>query len=326
MKYCFILNPAAGKGKKYKDLIPDIKKACEDRGAEYDVYITESVGDGEAYARRFCESNRGETLRIYACGGDGTLCEVVNGAVGFANASVGVVPVGTGNDFVRNFSPKEKFFDIGAQLDGEAVALDLIKANDRYCVNTLNIGFDCEVVVRMGKIKKSPLIPSKLAYIGGLVVTLVDLPGVDIEVSFDGGNTVEKRSFLLSSIANGRFCGGGFKSNPIAALNDGLMYICLIKPVTRRKFLSLVSSYKNGTHLENEKAKSIIDYIQCASVDYYFGKMHNIGIDGEVSQAESLHIEVARGALNFIVPKGMLADSVAPEKAVAPECEIAYTE
>jgi hypothetical protein len=153
-----------------------------------------------------------------------------------------------------------------------------------------------------------------------------DLPGVDIEVSFDGGNTVEKRSFLLSSIANGRFCGGGFKSNPIAALNDGLMDICLIKPVTRRKFLSLVSSYKNGTHLENEKAKPIIDYIQCASVDYYFGKMHNIGIDGEVSQAESLHIEVARGALNFIVPKGMLADSVAPEKAVAPECEIAYTE
>ena len=326
MKYCFILNPAAGKGKKYKDLIPQIMKACEERGAECDVHLTESVGDGEVYARRFCESNPDDQLRIYACGGDGTLCEVVNGAVGFENASVGVIPVGTGNDFVRNFSPRDLFFDIGAQLDGEVARLDLIKANDKYCVNTLNIGFDCEVVVRMDKIKKSPVIPSKLAYIGGLVITLIDLPGVDIDVSFDGGKTVEKRSFLLSSIANGRFCGGGFKSNPIADLNDGLMDICLVKPVTRRKFLSLVSSYKDGTHLENEKAKQIIDYIRAESVDYYFGKMQNIGIDGEVFQADKLHMEVERGVLSFIVPKGMVADSVKDTSEVAPESECAYTE
>ncbi len=325
MKYCFILNPAAGKGKKYKTLIPEITKGCEDRGLELDIHVTESVGDGEAYARRFLESAEGEQVRIYACGGDGTLSEVVNGAVGFENAAIGVIPVGTGNDFVRNFSFGEKFFDIDAQLDGDIMALDLIKANDKYCVNTINIGFDCEVVVRMGKIKKSPLVPSQLAYIGGLVITLIDLPGAEIDVSFDGGKTVEKRSFLLSSIANGRFCGGGFKSNPIASLNDGLMDLCLIKPVTRRKFLSLVSSYKAGTHLENEKAKPIIDYIRAERVDFYFGKMHNVGIDGEVSQTESLHMEVARGALSFIVPKGILAESVMSED-LAPEGEMAYTE
>lgn len=325
MKYCFILNPAAGKGKKYKDLIPDIQQACKERGVECDIHITESIGDGETYARRFCESYPDEPLRIYACGGDGTLCEVVNGAVGFPNACVGVIPVGTGNDFVRNFSPKESFFDIGAQLDGTVEEFDLIKANDKYCVNMLNIGFDCEVVVRMDKIKKSPLVPSKLAYIAGLVITLVDLPGADIDVSFDGGANVEKRSFLLSTIANGRFCGGGFKSNPRAQLNDGLMDICLIKPVTRRKFLSLVSSYKAGTHLENEKAKPIIDYIRCESVDYYFGKAQNIGIDGEVTRADSLHMEIARGALRFIVPKGMTADSVIKEDLTL-DREIAYTE
>jgi diacylglycerol kinase family enzyme len=233
--------------------------------------------------------------------------------------------VGTGNDFVRNFSPKEQFFDIDAQLDGDVMELDLIKANDKYCVNTINIGFDCEVVVRMDKIKKSPLIPSKLAYIGGLVITLIDLPGAEIDVSFDGGRTVEKRGFLLSSIANGRFCGGGFKSNPQAELNDGLMDLCLVKPVTRRKFLSLVSSYKSGTHLENEKAKPIIDYIRCESVDYYFGEMHNIGIDGEVIRADKLHMEVSRGALRFILPKGMAVDSVR-KNDLEQKKEFAYTE
>ena len=90
--------------------------------------------------------------------------------------------------------------------------------------------------------------------------------------------------------------------------------------------MTLVSSYKKGTHLENEKAKPIVDYVRCESVDYYFGEMYNIGIDGEVSRAESLHMRVARRALRFIVPKGMAADSIAPGETLAPINELAYTE
>ena len=84
-----------------------------------------------------------ERLRFYACGGDGTLGEVVNGAAGQVNAEVGLIPIGTGNDFVRNFADAGDFFDIEAQVMGEARAIDLIKCNDRYGINVVNVGFDC---------------------------------------------------------------------------------------------------------------------------------------------------------------------------------------
>ena len=97
--------------------------------------------------------------------GDGTFGEVVNGAVGVSGVSVGVVPIGTGNDFVRNFSSGELFFDIDAQIDGQEERIDILKCNDKYAVNMINIGFDCEVVKKKEVFNKKPFMPSKLAYI-----------------------------------------------------------------------------------------------------------------------------------------------------------------
>ena len=85
-------------------LLPE-KDDCE-------VYVTKGVGDSISYVRSWCEKNTPEEVRVIACGGDGTINEVFNGAVGHPNASVTCYPCGSGNDFVKSFGGAEKFLNI----------------------------------------------------------------------------------------------------------------------------------------------------------------------------------------------------------------------
>ncbi len=301
MRHCFIINPASGKGKIHGDMEQQIHEVCRREGVDYTVYHTKGIGDGERYVRETCAC--GGEYRFYACGGDGTLCEVVNGAAAFANAAVGVVPVGTGNDFVRNFTTKKRFLDIAAQLKGSIRRLDLIKYNERYIVNMLNTGFDCEVVRSVVSIKKHPLIPGKLAYLAGVVKNFVKKPGVNMTVSVDGGPAQDKQ-LLLTCVANGQFCGGGFHSAPLGALDNGKMDVCFIKNVTRRKFVSLLPAYKKGTYLERQDVKDIAEYLTCSRLDIKFPAPQYVSIDGELEQYEQLSITALSGALRFCLPEG----------------------
>lgn len=303
VKHVFILNPAAGKGAKQTGLRERIEQACTDRGVDYEIHLTSASGEATEYVRTLCEQDSDTQLRFYACGGDGTLSEVVNGAYGYANAAVGVVPVGTGNDFVRNFDGNERFLDIGAQLDGQTHSMDLMQYNGQLCVNMINIGFDCEVVKLTAKLKKKKLLAANMGYIAGLVLTLIRKPGVKAYVSVDGSEP-EKRNMLLTSVANGSWCGGGFRSSPLALLSDGVLDVIMIKNVTRVRFLSLVGAYKSGSFVHNPKARRVIDYVKGKCIRYTFDGMQSICVDGEVVEAQELEICAVKEALCLIVPEG----------------------
>lgn len=303
IKHVFLLNPAAGKGTKQANLHEQIERVCTQRGVDFEIYHTSASGDATAYVRELCLRHPDTQLRFYACGGDGTLSETVNGAYGYANAAVGVIPVGTGNDFVRNFEGNDAFLDIGAQLDGEVQKLDLIGYNGNLCVNMINIGFDCEVVKLTAKLKKIKLLPASMSYIAGLVLTLIRKPGVKAQVSLDGGEP-EQHSMLLTSTANGSWCGGGFHSSPLALLDDGVLDVLLIKNITRVRFLTLVKSYKQGSFVDSKSARRIIDYFKAHTVRYTFKGTQSICVDGEVVDVEELEIGVVRDALCLILPRG----------------------
>ena len=304
MKHCFLINPAAGKGKRCSDIENDIRSCCESAGVDYEIYYTTGIGDAEECIKHVCsEAEPDSEFCFYAAGGDGTFCEVVNGAAGFANASVALIPIGTGNDFARNFTSTENFFDISAQLEGSEIALDLIKLNDRYSANMLNTGFDCEVVRRVVKIKKNPAIPSKVAYLLGALIELVRKPGVSMEVSVDGGEPREL-DLLLTCICNGPFCGGGFHSGPYADIADGLLDVCFIKNVSRLQFIKLLSSYKDGTYLSVDGIEEIAEYIKCSRLDIKFKGFQSVSIDGEVEELDSMTISIAPRALRFRLPRG----------------------
>ena len=311
IKHIFLLNPAAGKSERKADLRTQIEQACLARGVDFVIHTTGQPGEATSFVDAFCAREPHTQLRFYACGGDGTLSETVNGAYGHPNAAVGVIPVGTGNDFVRNFQGKQAFLDIDAQLDGETLTLDLIRYNDHLCANMINIGFDCEVVKATSKLKKSRLIPAGMGYIAGLVLTLVRKPGVKATISLDGA-PAEQRRMLLTAVSNGAWCGGGFHSSPLAHLRDGVLDVLMIKNVTRVKFVSLVKLYKSGQFIHSPRARRVIDYAKAHTVRYTFDVPQSICVDGEVVETTELEISAERDALCLVVPRGAV---------YAPACE-----
>lgn len=292
------MNPNSGKRRRQKAMENSIKTACKKRRLDYHIYYTTCPGDATEYVRSMVNSYK-EPQRFVCVGGDGTLNEIVNSAPCVPHVQFGVIPQGSGNDFVKNFGDVKAFYDIDAQLDGTPVSLDLIKCNEYYSVNMVNIGFDCAVAKEAQKLKR---ISAKLSYILGVVKVLFRKIGTKMKVIFDDGTVIED-TLTLTAIGNGSYCGGGFMAAPNAQLDDGLLDICVIKKVTRRKFLSLVGTYKKGRHVGNPKAEKYISYYRVPHFKMEFETPVPICIDGEIKGTKTAEFTVIRNAFNFIIPK-----------------------
>ncbi len=314
VKHIFIMNPAAGKGAAAKKLSEAINDACRAAGVQYEIYKTVGQGDATRFVReRISSKPEDEIYRFYACGGDGTLSEVVCGAANpdadkcpgaLKNIEVGCIPVGTGNDFVRNFKNREFFSDITKQLLADSTLIDCYLCSDgNIGVNMINIGFDCDVVVNAAELKKNPLLPRGLAYIAGIASTLKKNLGRVITAKLADGTEIT-REFQLVSAANGGFCGGGFHSAPGSSLNDGLLDVSLINKVSRFDFIRLVGAYKKGTHLETKLGKKVVHYAKVKSVAFEFSEPANVCVDGEVRRLDRLALSVLPRAIAFAVPVG----------------------
>ena len=303
MIYHFIMNPKSGRHKKLVHLEETIKTACQARKLSYHIYYTVCPGDATEYVTSMLRISPDERQRFICVGGDGTLNEIVNSAPLNPKAEFGVIPSGSGNDFTRNFTNQKLFSDIDAQIDGKPTKLDLIKCNEHYCINMVNIGFDCAVVKEAVKLKKKKLVTPALSYILGVVVVLCRKFGTKMRVIYDDGEVIE-RELTLTAIGNGRFCGGGFMAAPRAGLQDGLFDVCAINKVSRFTFLSLVGSYKKGTYLENKRAMKVINHRQVSHFRMEFDAPVPICIDGEIMGAKNVDFTLLPQAVNFVIPNG----------------------
>ncbi|MBQ8862572.1 MAG: diacylglycerol kinase family lipid kinase [Clostridia bacterium] len=301
MKHYFIINPAAGKGHTTNELIAKVVSAANAEDINFRVYITKKQGDATRYVKSKCEAhlNEADPLRFYACGGDGTLNEVINAAANYANAEVAVIPVGTGNDYIKNFSNTRFFMNMRRQIRGKAVKIDLIKFNGRYCANVLNVGFDCSVVIKMSEFRRNPLVPNKLAYVGGIVSALANEYGTKFRLTIDDDETREEE-FLLAAFGKGSFYGGGFKSLPLTIADDGYIDTCIATKISRLDFIKCVGKYKKGEHLD----LPFISYKKCRKIRLESENPIGVSADGEVSMETSIDVEVVPRALSFSVPEG----------------------
>ena len=304
MIFHFILNPKSGSSFQQKKMEQDIVEGCLKRQLSYHIYYTTKPKDSINYVRNMVREYPDERQRFICVGGDGTINEIANSDPCNPNIEFGVIPNGSGNDFVRNFTHRRLFADINAQIDGEVHNFDLIKCNDNYCVNMVNIGFDCSVVIEADKFRKVKFISPGLSYIMGVIVGFFFKKfGTKMKLIFDNGEVVEKE-LTLTAIGNGKFCGGGFKSAPKANLTDGLLDICCIDKVSRLTFIQLVGAYKEGTFLEKKSAQSIIKYLQAKHFRMEFENTQPICIDGEIFYEKDIDFTVIPGAFNFVIPKG----------------------
>ena len=163
IRHLFIVNPTAGK----VNCVAAIREAVQALGLRDAWEVRETTGSGHATAIvREAVRSTADFVRVYACGGDGTLNEVVCGAAERDNCAVGVVPIGSGNDFVRSFADytREDFLDLAAQTTGEMRPIDLLQVGDRYGVNVLSCGYDCAVGKNMSLFKNWPLVSGSMAY------------------------------------------------------------------------------------------------------------------------------------------------------------------
>lgn len=314
MKHIFIMNPAAGKGTKFHALIDEIHKVCNRRGVSYDVHVTEKRGEATEFVRESCASSE-ERMRFYAVGGDGTIREVASGIIGCPHAELGVIPMGTGNDFVRNFEHTEKLFDIDSQLDGETRKIDLLRYNGKYAVNLINIGFDCEIAKQAALNRRSIFMPSKLAYTAGVVQKITQLGTATLKgnIILDG-KQYRGNEYQLCAIANGSYYGGGYCAAPAALYDDGIIDVCAVDKVNLGQLLNLIGHYKAGTHLTKIDVSNILAYKKCDRVEINLAHPTDISADGEIETIkDKLVVTVEKQAVTLSLPKACQPVAKDPE-------------
>ncbi len=324
MKHVFIMNPESGKLRNRRHIVKEIHEKAADFEADYEIYFTKGQGDGGMYARELCEryckdfdAGRCEEarLRIYGCGGDGTVNELVNGCFGYKGVEIGVIPMGTGNDYIRNYGKVDDFKDIRRQMRGRSVTSDLIgfravydnNIMEGYCANMFNIGFDCNVVDLTSKVKRWPLVGGSLAYLISVFLILIRKKGADLRIEYMDGRVLDGK-ILLIAIANGCYCGGGVKGVPYCRLDDGLMDVSVVNDISRTSFVTLFPSYAKGTHMHKHKiqAQKIIQYSKETSLKITAnGDSLRLCTDGEITTQKTVEFHIVPDGFRFVVPEGL---------------------
>lgn len=297
MKHLFIVNPAAGKGRAL-DLIPVIKKIFESRDDEYVIEVTKYAGDATVIARNYTSR---EDCRVYSVGGDGTLNEVLNGVVG-SNSVLADIPSGSGNDFIKSLVqdlPKGISNEeiLARSIDGRVENIDVGQVNGRHFINISSVGFDGEVVYHARLFKKVPLVSGSLAYIMGVVTTLVKNRSYPLEVTVDG-TKVEMDALLLAA-GNGKYYGGGMLPLPEAKLNDGLLDACLVERLSRSRIIKFFARFVKGRHMGIKEAH----FYRCTQLSISCGTDIVLNIDGELEKVRKADFIIKPGGVKMVIPE-----------------------
>ena len=299
MKYVFVFNPKAGEAGAEEVLREKLARL----GAENELYVTKGPGDATAFIRQYAQEHPGEELCFVACGGDGTINEVFNGAVGLENACVSCYPCGSGNDFVKVFGP-EKFLDLENIVNGRVMEIDLLKVGDRYSNNIVNFGFDTTVAITVNTDREKKGHGSKSSYTKGIVKALLTSMNNRFTVIADGEVLNPDGRALLCTLGNGQYVGGSFKCSPRAVLDDGLMEVCLCRPISIPKFAGMLGDYTAGLHLDKDQYKKVLTYRRAKKVEVVAGEPNfAYSLDGEIIYQDRFTVEVAPKALRLVVPE-----------------------
>lgn len=295
MRDVYIINPAAG---KEDGTIALTKQIREVYGDCCKILITTGVGDAMKKAR--AEAETGDDVRIFACGGDGTSFEVLNGIVGYKNASIGVVPIGSANDFIKyfGFDSKPRFLNIERQKNGTLMPIDLIKAGDKYCMNQCCAGLDAQVADMMKDFKRLPFVSGSMSYNLAVVKAFLGKVGIKMKVITDG-KVFKEGSVLFVVCANAPVYGGGYISAPYANVSDGLLDCITIDTVKKTKVPGLLPVYKSGKHADLD----VCTMGKCRSFEFIAEHEIPVSLDGEIIHTDRFTCEIIEKGISFVLPE-----------------------
>ena len=300
MKHVFIINPTAGKKDCTARMMEMAKGLAARHGLELECILTKRPGHAMETARSLAE--RGEPLRIYACGGDGTVNEVANGIAGFDSAAMTCIPVGTGNDFLKNFGDTAPLFSDAENLwDGPVFPLDAIDCNGRLALTVACSGFDAQVADDVHTYGKLPLLGGQGSYILSLGVNfLLRSLGHSWTITMDG--EAVRGEYVLAAVCNGRYYGGGFMPVAEARMDDGVLNTLVVQKVSRPTFLRFVGAYSKGRYY------TLPDVARCYTAKEIVIESHEGDIvtclDGESVYNRKVTLGLSEKKVNFFGPRG----------------------
>ena len=294
MKHLFIINPAAGK----PETTPALERQLAALSFPHEVVYTQKAGDAEVFARNAAKI--GDAVRIYACGGDGTLNEVVNGAAGYDNAAITCIPKGTGNDFLKIFGPnyREQFYDLEALATGPQTSFDLIDCNGKLGIDMVCAGVDARIGAGVHRYKSWPLVSGMGAYVLSLLEHVL-FKGISRPLHVEmGERTLDGPSALLC-VCNGRYYGGGFMPVPEAMPDDGVLDMLYVNKVSLYQLPGILGKYAKGRY--KELPRFVTDY-HGQSISFSAQEEITAVVDGEVMRDTSFTVRLAERKINFFYP------------------------
>lgn len=302
MRYIFIINPVAGKENTSAKLSRDINEFFTGKNETYKIYVSKYKLHICEIAKSECE--KGDMLRIYVFGGDGSFSELVDAVKTFDNVEVGLFPYGSGNDFVKNFDKSLDFMSIEKQINGTSKAIDTIDSLNKTSANICSIGLDAGVGYNMIKFKRLPFVSGAMSYNLAVVKMLLTDFGANMKVKVhaDGKITTYEDNYLFVLAANGICYGGGYYGAPLAKIDDGLLELILIKTPSRLKIMGLIGSYKKGNHLTDPKFKNYLTYVRGTKIEVESEKDIFCNFDGECLTLRKDVFSLGKNKIKFITP------------------------
>lgn len=300
MRYVFLVNPAAGKNDAYLNIIPQIEDYFAKNGGDYKIVFSGRKGDARIKAR--AEAETGDDVLIFACGGEGTCFEVLNGVAGYDNVTISEIPTGSANDFLKSFGNENKacFADIKQLIDGVTVKMDVIKADEFYCLNGCSVGMDAVVARDMAIFKNWPLVSGSLAYKLAIVKTFFKKLGAVLDITIDGVHKY-KKNCLFAVIGNGLAYGGGYYATPKALPYDEKLDFTVVETISKLKILKFLKIYERGQH----ESLSCCDMGNCSSLEFKAETEIPINLDGEIIERSQMKFEIMKQFVKFRLPASL---------------------
>ncbi|MGN1277221.1 MAG: diacylglycerol/lipid kinase family protein [Floccifex sp.] len=298
MKYVFIVNPNSRKEGLYT-LMEQIKKYF--KGKTVIIEKTQSMNHACHIAKKYAFKEE-EDIHMFACGGDGTLHEVVNGIAGCKHITLSIIPIGTGNDFIKYFDhlDREDFLNFEYYQNPDIVSCDLLKVNGEYVINTVSFGFDVHVARHVNDFRKKLPLRGILPYYLGMLSSLRHPISSEFDIQIDC-DKIQEHIFSFVVITNGRYYGGGYKPCPGALINDHMLDICLIKDIKRTQIVQLAKIYEKGEHLNYPE----LAYVTKGNIVSLYTNNQGIygNLDGEIRLLKNPTIEVEENKIRLCIPR-----------------------
>ncbi len=296
-KWIFIVNPTSGGGFG-KEMIPELERQLSKRTLEWEIVQTERHGHASELSKQYL--NLGFTHFI-AVGGDGTMNEVSKPLINKPEITTGIIPAGTGNDFIQILGFPDRFaeehWDVFFRQN--FISMDVGLVNGIHFLNGIGLGFDAEVAAK-NYVNPDKVVSGKgkSKYLMHILTTLLFFK--EGRVSLTSRGETKETDCFMNTVSIGRRFAGSFLLTPEAIANDGLLDVCMIKKLNLIQRLKILTMAPKGTHIEDRK----VDYYQTQKLSIDFGKKVPFHVDGELYFDTTFEVTLLPAALNMIYNPG----------------------